>query len=67
MDNVIIRIIDMPPSIHGMTVVDADGNYNVYLNPCSDMEEALRHELAHIQNNDFYNEDDIRLVESRAV
>lgn len=65
MDNIIIRIIDMPAETPGMTVVDADGNYNIYLNSKCDLEYALIHELKHINNNDFYNEKDIRLVEGR--
>lgn len=63
MDNIIIRIIDMPAEVQGMTVVDADGNYNVYLNSKGDIEKAFVHELGHILNNDFYNEADITLVE----
>lgn len=66
MDNIIVRIIDMPFSVHGMTVVDADGNYNVYLNSRGDLESAFIHELTHILNNDFYNEEDIRMVEGCA-
>lgn len=49
----------------GMTVVDVDGNYNVYLNSKADMESAFMHELKHILNNDFYNEADIKLVEEK--
>lgn len=65
MDNVIIRIVCLPAEIHGMTVVDVDGNYNVYLNSKADMESAFMHELKHILNNDFYNEADIKLVEEK--
>lgn len=66
MDNVIVRIIDMPLSVQGMTVVDADGNYNVYLNSKGDLESAFIHELSHILNNDFYTEDGIQAIENRA-
>jgi len=66
-DNIIVRIVEMPLSIHGMTVVDADGNYNVYLNSKCDIESAFIHELLHIVKNDFYSEDDIRLIENRVV
>lgn len=66
MDNIIIRLIDMPIEVPGVTVVDPDGNYNVYLNSRGDIEKAFVHELRHILNNDFYNEDDISRIEVRA-
>lgn len=65
MDNIIIRIISMPDEIHGMTVVDADGNYNVYLNSKCDFESAFLHEIIHILNNDFYNDAEIDTIEGR--
>lgn len=67
MDGVIIRIIDMPTEIAGMTVVDADGNYNVYLNARrGDIKKALVHELSHIRRNDFYTSEHIGRVETIA-
>ncbi len=63
MEQVIIRLIDLPTSVHGFTVVDADGNYNVYLNSNGDLESAFAHEMQHILDNDFYNSEDIRVIE----
>lgn len=65
MDNIIIRIIHMPPDVHGMTVVDADGNYNMYLNSRGDIESAFIHEIRHIVNGDFYSEEDIKCIEDK--
>ena len=67
MEQVIIRLVNLPCTVRGYTVVDADGNYNVYLNANSDIERAFIHELVHILNNDFYSADDIGMVEDRAA
>lgn len=67
MENIIVRIIDLPEEISAVTVIDADGNYNVYLNARNgDQYQAFCHEMAHIKNNDFYNEGEISFIESRA-
>lgn len=58
MGDVIVRLKDMPVKINGMTILDADGNYNVYINSrlsCDDQRKAYDHELEHIRRDDFYN------------
>lgn len=63
MDAVIIRIIDLPHGVYGVTVKDEEGDYNVYLNARLSFEArvvAFRHELEHIKNGDFYNDLTVR-------
>lgn len=60
MDAIIIRLIDMPETIHGVTRKDAEGDYNIYLNAklCADARaEAFRHEIEHIRRGHFYELD----------
>ncbi|MEG1426683.1 MAG: hypothetical protein RSC76_03245 [Oscillospiraceae bacterium] len=51
-----IRGISLPTAVRGVTVEDADGNYNVYVNtrlcPAA-RQEAARHELKHIRLGHF--------------
>lgn len=58
MDAIIIRTIDMPLGIKGMTVKDENDDYNVYLNARYSRDvraKAYRHELDHIIKNHFYD------------
>lgn len=63
MEQVIIRLVKLPCAVHGFTAVDSDGNYNVYLNANGDIDSAFAHEMRHILNNDFYNDQDIGEIE----
>lgn len=63
-----VRVINFPTYIGGAVVVDEDGFYNVYLNArCSweKQKKSLAHELMHLENNDFYNGEDISVIERR--
>jgi len=63
MDDIIVRYKDMPTEIKGMTILDEDGNFNIYINDrlSHDMRlEVYEHELAHIERDDFYRDADIR-------
>jgi len=66
MSNIITRFMDMPTEIKGMTLLDDDGNYNIYINdrlcPFSRM-ETLKHELSHINNSDFRIDTNVKNVE----
>ncbi|MBP3796465.1 MAG: hypothetical protein J6I46_01645 [Ruminococcus sp.] len=51
-----VRYVSLPLKVHGMTVQDEDGFYNVYIN--SDQSEEVQraaydHELEHIKRHDF--------------
>lgn len=67
---VTIRVVDdMPVASPGFAIYDETGHYNVYLNARYNHESNVQtadHELRHILNDDFFNDDDIRTVESRA-
>ena len=57
MGEIIVRVIDMPEAVGAVTVVDENGDYNIYLNARrGDLVREYMHELKHIQNNDFYND-----------
>lgn len=56
MDEYWIRYVDMPSRTKGLTVEDADGFYSIYINAkisAYEQKEAIRHELTHIERNDF--------------
>ena len=69
MDAVIVRLIDMPETIHGVTRKDAEGDYNVYINAklsADGRAEAFRHEIEHIRLGHFYEERPVADLEREA-
>lgn len=57
MDAVIIRQLDLPYGVKGVTVKDENDDYNIYINSRYSKDEqviAFRHELEHIRRGDFY-------------
>jgi len=59
MNEIIVRYMDMPTTVKGVAVKDADGDYNVYINPrLGDVAQVLayEHELRHINRGDFESE-----------
>lgn len=66
MDEVIIRLQDMPIRMKGVTLLDESGDYNVYINSrlsADSQREVLNHEMLHIRRDDFYNDLTIREAE----
>jgi Zn-dependent peptidase ImmA (M78 family) len=62
MGDFFVRIINI--DVPGVTVLDEDGNYNVYINARLSYEqrkEVLKHELKHIGKDHFYK--DISVIE----
>lgn len=56
-----------PYSVRGLVTTNDDGTFSVFLNrryPDSVLRKALQHEIDHIENNDFYNNLPIQLVEN---
>lgn len=52
----IVRYVSLPMHVHGMTVLDENGFYNVYINRDQSDEiqrAAYDHELKHLERNDF--------------
>lgn len=70
MNDIIIRMLgELPVETLGVTVLDHNGDYNIYLNPAYD-DETLRktvdHEVAHIQSGHFDREGSIEEMEAEA-
>ncbi|MBO5098801.1 MAG: ImmA/IrrE family metallo-endopeptidase [Clostridia bacterium] len=56
MERIFTRLVDLPLTIRGYTSLDPDGNYNIYLNSRLSLEQqrkTYKHELTHIQRDDF--------------
>lgn len=69
MGDVIVRVIDLPDTIPGVTVLDENGDYNIYLNARTSKdgyEEAVRHELHHIDKEHFYSPKTVKECEEEA-
>ena len=57
-DDVFVRYIRLPSTVNAVTVIDEDGNYNIYINSNLSREaqqEAYDHELYHIEHGHHYN------------
>ena len=64
MDDCFVRCIKMPQHVKGFTMPGVDG-YNIYINERLDRAErirAYRHELEHINNQD-YEKSDVQMIE----
>lgn len=69
MDSMIIRKLDLPIGVNGITVLDENGDYNIYLNAriTGDAQaRAFRHEVEHIKQGHFYSYEDIKKIEEQA-
>jgi hypothetical protein len=69
MDAVIIRKIDLPIGINGITVLDENGDYNIYINDKLSNDRqgvAFRHEVEHIKQGHFYTYEDLLALEEQA-
>lgn len=68
MNDIMVRLIDMPTAAGGFTLPDANGDYNVYINARAGLPaqlQAYEHELRHIHNGDF-DKPDAAAVETEA-
>lgn len=62
-----VRFIDLPLTTKGVTVEDANGFFNIYINENLSVEQqqaALEHELKHIIRGDFDNKKSLRDAET---
>ncbi len=69
METIYIRGVELPLTVKGVTVPDADGNYNVYINILLSDEakhKAVNHELIHIRKKHFENYDPVIVNELEA-
>jgi Zn-dependent peptidase ImmA (M78 family) len=54
MDNVYVRLDDLPDGVRGFVSLDEDGDYNVYINKDLSYDQqmsTLAHEIIHIDND----------------
>lgn len=54
MDNVYVRLHDLPDGVRGFVALDENGDYNVYINKDLSYDQqmaALAHEVIHIDND----------------
>lgn len=69
MDEIFCRSISLPTKINAVTVVDDNGNYNVYINANLSIEEqkkAYIHEIRHIKKNHFFIQKAVKDCEQEA-
>lgn len=62
-----VRLMDMPYTVKAIVAMDEEGFNNIYVNSRLSQEEQFKaalHELNHVARDDFYNDMDIRSVES---
>lgn len=66
MGDIILRLVPLPTTVNGLTVQDEEGKYNIYLNSKHTHEahiETLKHEMQHINSNDFTSDLYIKKIE----
>ena len=69
MNHFICRLIDLPSKINAVTVVDENGDYNIYINAKLSHEAqkaSFQHECRHINKNHFYSDKSVRECETEA-
>ena len=69
MTEIVCRLADLPLKVRAVTVVDPDGDFNVYVNSNLSLEEqrkAYKHELVHIRQNHHYINQSVSLCEEEA-
>ena len=66
MNEIYVRLLALPMTIRGVTVTDDEGDYNIYINsslPPDQQKLVLKHEMTHIERNDFDSFSDIFEIE----
>ena len=69
MNCVFIRGIALPGRVRGVTVIDEQEDYNVYINTnlCPETQrKTIEHEMIHIKADHFYNEEPVVYNELQA-
>ena len=62
MNEIYVRLLALPMTIRGVTVTDDEGDYNIYINSSLTPDQqklVLKHEMTHIERNDFDSFSDI--------
>ena len=66
MNEIYVRLLSLPMTIRGVTVTDEEGDYNIYINSSHTPDQqklVLKHEMTHIERNDFASFSDIFEIE----
>lgn len=66
MEGIIVRFVDLPYKVGGVTAVDENGDFNVYVNSrwgYKGQINALEHEGKHIKHGDFDSKDTVKDIE----
>ncbi len=69
MSEIVCRVVELPSRVNAVTVVDANGDFNVYVNSLLSLEEqqkAFRHECRHIKKHHFYSPKPVEDCEDEA-
>lgn len=64
-----LRLVELPVRVEGVTLPNADGSFNIYINSLLSEEKrrhVLEHELRHIEKDHFYLEMSVRQMERQA-
>lgn len=69
LENITVRYVSLPITVKGFISCSPDGEYNIFINSnySEEMQQfILRHELRHIENDDFNSLERIEAIEKRA-
>lgn len=69
MNDIVCRVIELPARVNAVTVVDADGTFNIYVNARlsrDEQQKAYRHECRHIKKQHFYSPKTAEICEKEA-
>ena len=65
----LLRLAPLPARVNAVTVVDANGDFNIYINEQLSIEEqrrAYKHELEHIRRNHLFINKPVEECEAEA-
>lgn len=60
---IVQRIMPMPKGTKACVIMGADNEYNVYIDPSSNIQKEFEHELNHIRNDHLNSNKTIKEVE----
>lgn len=69
MGDILTRVIALPAGVRAMTVIDENGDYNIYINAALTREaaaRAMRHEMRHIRQGHFNTDKTVAECEKEA-
>lgn len=70
MNEIIIRLVDLDPSVKGFVKADHNGDYNIYINSrlCPEAQRRVyRHELEHIRLNHLFSDSKVAELENEVL